>query len=176
MKIKNLGSSGVKIVFDNNIVVYFNPSTAENEDKADMIFLTNKDNNPELTSLIKPDTHLFFPDKTGFNSNNIHVMEEKQVLSVNNFQVIAFPAKKTLLGYVVSYKGKTIYYSGENSIIPEMKNLKNINIAFFPSWNNNFSEIASFFKPDALILLDNDDNNIDYKNSVVLKKNEIKII
>ena len=59
-------------------------------------------------------------------------------------------------GYVITFGGKRVYVAGDTENIPEMKNLKNIHIAFLPMnlpytmTPKMVAEAAGMFKPEIL--------------------------
>ena len=43
------------------------------------------------------------------------------------------------VGYIITIGGKSIYHAGDSDLIPEMKQIKNIEIAFLPIGNRDFT-------------------------------------
>lgn len=195
MRVKYLGSSSVMVDFD-GAIIYFDPKNiGEEHEKADMIFVSHKHSGhfsiPDINMLLKPTTHLFVPDNTGFNSSNVHVVGEKQVFGFNDFNVLTIPSyninkgfhlKGAGVGYVVSRKGLSVYHAGDTDFVPEMKFLKNINVAFLPvegSHTMNAEEAgiaASDFRPDLVVPIhhDGEARPVPYHSVLFLKKGESK--
>lgn len=43
------------------------------------------------------------------------------------------------VGYIITINGKSIYHTGDSDLIPEMKKIKNIELAFLPVGNRDFT-------------------------------------
>lgn len=116
--------------------------------KADIILVTHQHQDhldKNAIALIKKETTVIIADKA---SQEIlgegQVMANGDTLTIKDIKIIAVPAYNTTKGrdkfhpkgrdngYVLYFGGKKIYIAGDTEDIPEMKNLKNIDIAFLP--------------------------------------------
>ncbi len=52
--------------------------------------------------------------------------------NINPVRLKAHPRENNWVGYVVNINGKQIYHAGDTDFIPEMKQLKNIDVAMLP--------------------------------------------
>jgi len=93
-----------------------------------------------------PQTKTFVSKSCSGQVDNAKVLMNGEVQAFGDISVKAVPAynivnkrdgnpyhpKGNGNGYVISYGGKNIYIGGDTENIPEMKELKNIDIAFLP--------------------------------------------
>ena len=77
------------------------------------------------------------------------------------------------VGYLVTVKGKTIYFAGDTDVIPEMKELGPIDVALLPCGdtytmdNRDAAEATKLIKPKVVIPMHTWDKGIDdFKNGI----------
>lgn len=156
--IEKINHSAIR-VRGKNIVIYFDPFMLGDGtmDKADIICVSHEHHDhcsPEdIKKIIKNDTVIVtinaVPEilkdlsvekiilvKPG---DNIEVMgvkiEAAPAYNINKFRspgVPFHPPQDGKVGFVVEIDGVRIYHAGDTDNIPEMKNLKNIDVAFLP--------------------------------------------
>lgn len=86
--------------------------------------LSCKDVLPETAHLIKPNIHI---DLDIFSFDTLFAYNTPEGRSIRKFH-----AKDVFLGFVFQIGGKKLYFAGDTDIIPEMRDLKDIDIAFLP--------------------------------------------
>ncbi len=112
--------------------------------QADYILITHTHGDhfapPIIEKLKKPSTVILAPDSVTLQG--ITIINNGETKRLGDFQVEAVPAYNLTAsrlqfhpkgdgnGYVVTYGGKRIYIAGDTEGIPEMKALKNIDVAF----------------------------------------------
>ncbi len=112
--------------------------------QADYILITHTHGDhfapPIIEKLKKPSTVILAPDSVTLQG--ITIINNGETKKLGDFQVEAVPAYNLTAsrlqfhpkgdgnGYVVTYGGKRIYIAGDTEAIPEMKALKNIDVAF----------------------------------------------
>lgn len=117
--------------------------------KADFILVTNKQldhfDDYAIHVLTAPYTELIIPKDIWYQMRIGNVMENNMYMKIDHNSVIyCVPAyniskknakrhpKGLWNGYVLDFDGFRIYIAGDTEYIPEMKELKNISIAFLP--------------------------------------------
>jgi L-ascorbate metabolism protein UlaG (beta-lactamase superfamily) len=139
----------------NGYVIYFDPARSSGSfdflPKADMILVTHEHGDhldPKLIEDIKkPGTLLFCNQNSLSKVSWGMVMKAGDRQEINNIIIEALPAynivhestpgnpfhpKGVGLGYVLTIGGKRFYVAGDTENTPEMKALKNIDVAFLP--------------------------------------------
>jgi L-ascorbate metabolism protein UlaG (beta-lactamase superfamily) len=125
------------------------PGDFEGLPSADLILITHAHGDhfdpPTITKLSKPDTELFAPAAVAATFKSAHVLTNGQSTTWHEWKIDAVPAynikrgpapgklyhpKGWGNGYVLTYGGKRFYFSGDTEAIPEMRALKNIDVAF----------------------------------------------
>jgi L-ascorbate metabolism protein UlaG (beta-lactamase superfamily) len=139
----------------NNFVIYIDPvrtsGSYENLPKADMILVTHEHGDhldPDLIKTLRKDATIMFSNENAAASVSwTKVMKAGDINIVNGITIMAVPAyniknmrapgqpfhpKGVGNGYVITIGDKKFYVAGDTENIPEMKNLKNIDVAFLP--------------------------------------------
>ena len=153
--IKWLGHATFEIE-SNGLVIYTDPFVlTPGCEKADLILITHEHfdhcDKDKIRELIKDDTVIVAPVSCNLKLNNLGVKVEAvsnfQKLSVKGVLIESIPAyninkfkapgkvfhpKGEGNGYVFEVNGTRIYIAGDTDFIPEMKGLKEIDIALLP--------------------------------------------
>ncbi len=143
------GSACIRI--NSGITIYFDPvnlSEEHIEHKADLILLTHSHDDhfsvETLEKLVKPTTIIVCPidcEETLLQDHfdfNLYVVKPGEIVKLNQVKIKAIPAYSTSahpnseswLGYVIDIINFRLYHTGDSGFIPEMEDLKNIDIAF----------------------------------------------
>jgi len=172
-KIHWLGHASFRI--DGPKVIYIDPwklpqSTLSK--KADMILVTHSHfdhfSKEDIEKIRTNNTVLFLSrDVAGKMKGNVISMEPGKKVEKDGITVEAVPAynpnkkfhpkKEGWMGYIVTVGGVRIYHAGDTDFIPEMKELKNIDIALLPIGGTytmdakEAAEAANAFKPAVVI-------------------------
>ena len=132
-------------------VLYLDPAQGnfDNRPPADYILITDIHGDhmaPQIVDkLKKPGTEIVAPQAVAEKVSGTTVIAYGQTRKLGPFSVEAIPAYNLTrgpsagklfhdrgrgCGYVITYGGKRFYFSGDTEAIPEMKALKNIDVAF----------------------------------------------
>jgi L-ascorbate metabolism protein UlaG (beta-lactamase superfamily) len=132
-------------------VLYLDPSQGSYEGlpKADLILITDIHGdhmNPKAIAMVeKPRTTILAPEAVSKTVTKASVIRNGESRTVGKWQIQATPAynlkrgsepgklfhdKGRGNGYVLTYGGKRFYFSGDTEGVPEMRSLKNIDVAF----------------------------------------------
>ena len=132
--------------------VYIDPARPSNFTglpKADLILITHAHGDhmdpTSIAKLSKPSTEIFAPAAVAKTVTNAHVITNGKSATWGAWKIEAVPMynlkrgpapgklyhpKGWGNGYVLTYGGKRFYFSGDTANIPEMRALKNIDVAF----------------------------------------------
>jgi len=177
---------------------------SEFSDKADLILVTHLHTDhcdpAQIQKSRKPDTVVIAPSdcvsKIGGNVKTLKAGEETKVGNIHVKAVEAYGVKRFRspgnpfhpkglgVGYLITAEGKTIYHAGDTDFIPEMRQLKNIDVALLPSGdtytmdNSDAAEAALAFKPRVVIPMHRwDTNPAELKEKIEAKSNiEVMIL
>ena len=136
-------------------VIYVDPSRIvadyKNLPKADLILVTH--HHPDhcdpiaVNEVQKEDTKIVVSSKAGSRLNKGMIVYNTQVIVLDGFRIEAVPAYNIVHkdnkgeyrhpkgegnGYIITIGDKRIYIAGDTENIPEMKNLRRIDVAFLP--------------------------------------------
>lgn len=140
-----LGHASFKIVSDSK-VIYIDPWKLKDDQKADLILITHSHmdhlSESDIGSLRKEDTVIMGPPDVAAKVPGTIEVAPGDVKDVGWARVEAHPAynpKKKFhpasnrwVGFVADIKGYRIYHSGDTDVIPEMKRVRNIDVALLP--------------------------------------------
>lgn len=190
-KIKYLGHASLKIITNEQIIIYIDPYVGEYEDEADIILVTHEHMDHNQVNLVPKKNNTII-----IRENNLKVGYMYHKTSIHGIEIEAVEAynykhdKNTSVGYIIRFDGNTIYVAGDTSITNHMKTLLpnyNIDYAFLPVdgiYNMDAfeaCECANIIKPKYAIpyhtnpteLFDIEiANKFKYKNRIILKLNE----
>jgi L-ascorbate metabolism protein UlaG (beta-lactamase superfamily) len=131
-------------------VIYTDPFRIKDKDaaeKADIILITHEHqdhcSSEDVRKIAKAETIIVTtPSCAPKLSGNVKIIRKGDTIEIAGVKVEAVPAynvdkkyhpkEHDGVGYVVTIKGLRLYLAGDTDHIPEMKALKNINIAFLP--------------------------------------------
>jgi L-ascorbate metabolism protein UlaG (beta-lactamase superfamily) len=139
----------------NNFIVYIDPVRSmgkyEGMPKADLVLVTHEHYDHLDASLIKdlskPETMVICNEASVSKIPSAQVMKNGEKKNIKGIEVEAIPAynivnmrspgqpfhpKGTGNGYIITFGDKRIYVAGDTENTPEMKALKNIDVAFLP--------------------------------------------
>jgi L-ascorbate metabolism protein UlaG (beta-lactamase superfamily) len=152
MKLQWLGHASWKIK-TNGTLIYVDPYQGEYDEEADIILSTHSHSDhcdPSKIHMVKvektviiapadcaskigsPVKSLKTGEKTEFGSITI---EAVAAYNVKRFRSpgVPFHPKDLGVGYLINAEGKTVYHVGDSDFIPEMRDLKNIDVLLIPS-------------------------------------------
>jgi L-ascorbate metabolism protein UlaG (beta-lactamase superfamily) len=153
LKITFIGHSTLMFTFVGK-TIHVDPVSAEADytdmPKADLILLTHEHGDHFDTKVIKmlrkPDTQLVLTKACAEKVAGL-VMANGDVQTVGGFKIEAVPAYNIVHersagnpfhpkgignGYIITFSDKRVYVAGDTENTPEMKQLRNIDIAFLP--------------------------------------------
>ena len=143
--IKWLGHAGFKI--DGERIVYIDPFKINETEPAGIIIITHEHFDhlsPEDIKKIQTGntTIVTTPDCYSKVSGNVKTISPGKSLIVDGVKIESVPAyninkqfhpkANAWMGVVITINGKRIYHAGDTDNIPEMSNLKNIDVALLP--------------------------------------------
>ncbi|PIN86596.1 Zn-dependent hydrolase [Candidatus Woesearchaeota archaeon CG10_big_fil_rev_8_21_14_0_10_44_13] len=143
------GQSG--FLLKNDKTIYIDPFKISGSEKADIILITHEHSDhcsiEDIKKIIKPETIIVtVPDcqskLSGMEIANVTLVKPGNRLNIKGTLIETVPAynlnkkfhpkENEWVGYIITINGKRIYHAGDTDYIPEMKNLKNIDIAMVP--------------------------------------------
>jgi L-ascorbate metabolism protein UlaG (beta-lactamase superfamily) len=157
LDVQKLNHASVKI--KNSTVIYFDPFKILDKDaeRADLVLISHEHfdhcSPEDLKKIIGPDTVLITIPACKENLMSLPVKETKYIkpgeqMEIRGIKIEAVPAYNInkfmspgvpfhppgdgKVGFVVTIDGVRVYFAGDTDNIPEMRNFKNIDIAFLP--------------------------------------------
>jgi L-ascorbate metabolism protein UlaG (beta-lactamase superfamily) len=172
VKVEWLGHASFKI-FD-KLKIYIDPFDLKGEqEKADLIFVTHEHYDhcsiADIKKLVKDDTVIIITEDCIAKLREFKVFpvlpgKSYEVKGIKFQTVPAYNLAKAFhtkasnwVGYVIEIEGVKIYHAGDTDFVPEMKDLKGIDIALMPvggTYTMNAEEAAkavNSFKPKIAI-------------------------
>ncbi len=154
LKIAVIGHGSVMFTHDGK-TIHVDPWSKQGDysklPKADLILITHEHQDhldlDAISKIMKADTKIVINPKCSEKLPNATVMKNGDIVSFAGLQVEAVPAynivhkrdngqpfhpKGSGNGYVITFGAKRVYVAGDTENIPEMKALKNIDVAFLP--------------------------------------------
>lgn len=140
-----LGHAGFKITGEK--IVYIDPFKISETEPADIIIVTHEHFDhlsPDDIKKIQTGKTIIIttPDCYSKVSGNVKTISPGITVNVDGIKIEAVPAYNSnkqfhpkangWIGVIVTINGKRIYHAGDTDNIPEMSNLKNIDIALLP--------------------------------------------
>ena len=154
LKLTFIGHGTLMFTF-NNKVIHIDPVSGyadyENMPKADLILITHEHGDhldkKAVTSILKDNTKIILSEICAETITDGIVMKNGDQKTLFDIKIEAVPAYNVVNkrsngfpfhpkgrgnGYVLTLGNKRVYIAGDTENTPEMKNLKNIDIAFLP--------------------------------------------
>lgn len=150
LDITRIAHSCFKIIASNR-VFYFDPFQIPQGEKADYVFISHEHYDhcsiADIRKIIKPETIIVTVPDCQSKLSGLPVKEVKLVnpgdkFSLPHCEVMVVPAyninkqfhmkDNQWVGFIVKINGKILYHTGDTDVIPEMKNLKGIDIMLVP--------------------------------------------
>jgi len=149
MKISWLGHATFKIITNSGTIIYLDPyEIPTGLEKADIIISSHSHGDhmdgASIREISKDSTIVIGPESESdnlakFNGKGLKFGEIFEVEDVKIQLVPAYtikkrshPKRKGWAGIIIKTEGKRIYHAGDTERIPEMKDLKNIDVAMLP--------------------------------------------
>lgn len=151
VKIEWLGQSGFKITDTDTI--YIDPFNAKTDEKADIILITHEHYDhcsiKDMQKLVRENTTIVTVadcqsklSTVVSGIKGVKIVRPGSKLTIGNVSIEAVPAyninkqahpkANEWVGFIVTIKGKRLYHAGDTDLIPEMKNITNIDVALLP--------------------------------------------
>ena len=145
VEIKWLGHASFRLI--GSKIIYIDPWQINDGDKADLILITHDHYDhlsvDDVDQLKKEDTLIITTvDCARKFSGNIKIVKAGDNINVNNVKIEVIsayninkrfhPKQNSWVGYVVELDNERIYHAGDTDLIPEMENLRKIDVALLP--------------------------------------------
>jgi len=149
VKIDWLGHSSFKIT--DKKVIYIDPYNIPPDEKADIILITHSHSDhcsvEDIKGIVREGTIIIIPPDcqsklSGIQCVDVHLVKPGKKIGALGTIIEAAPAynlnknfhekANEWVGYIINIEGKRIYHAGDTDFIPEMKELKNIDVAMLP--------------------------------------------
>lgn len=160
--------SSIKLIGSKNL--YFDPIKQNKENDADYIFITHTHwdhfNEEDILKIKKDSTKIIGPKdieetciKIGFSKENIILLNPEQEIKLDDINIKTVrayninkdfhPKENNWLGYIINFDNKTYYIPGDTDVIPEMNDIKKIDVCFIPiggTYTMNAKEASDIVK------------------------------
>ena len=192
-----IGHGSLMMTFDNK-VIYIDPTNMFGDytkmPKADLILVTHEHgdhlDSKAIEQVWKDNTALVLTAVCAKNLGKGDIMSNGDTRTILGITISAVPAynlskpfhpRGTGNGYVLQFGNKKVYVAGDTENIPEMANLKNIDIAFLPM-NLPYTmtpamvaEAARVFKPRILYPYHFGETNTDELVNLLKNEKDIEV-
>jgi len=185
------------------MVIYVDPHEGEYAKEADLILVTHSHfdhcNTSKINEIRKDETTVIAPaDAASKIGGKVEVLKPGDRAAVGDVSVTAVQAynfkrfrspgtpyhpRGLGVGYLITAEGKTIYHAGDTDFIPEMRELRNIDLALLPSGgtytmdNPEAAEAALAINPRMVVPMHRwDTDPTDFKKAVEAKSQSIKVV
>lgn len=185
------------------IIIYIDlEKYSEPPEKADLILVTHSHTDhcdpSKIKTIRKEDTVIIAPEdcvpKIGGNVKTLKTGEETTVDNIKVRAVEAYNYKRFRspgtpyhpkgygVGYLITVEGKTIYHAGDTDFIPEMQQLRQVDVALIPSGgtytmdNPEAAEAALAINPKVVVPMHRWDKNPEEFRKKVEAKSDIKVV
>ena len=188
--VKWYGHSSVKLEY-NSRAIFIDPLNVGSE-KADYILITHFHQNHyslgDIKKLKKENTIIVTPvDCPAEIPGSVISMKPNTSVTLHKITITAIPAynlggkpyhprSNNWIGYILDIDGTRIYHSGDTDDIPEMKKIKNIDLALLPVSGRSVmnarkaAEVANSFKPNIAIPIHWDHDRSLMQDAAIFKK------
>jgi L-ascorbate metabolism protein UlaG (beta-lactamase superfamily) len=174
----------------------------ETSEKADIILVTHNHGDhcspPKIEKLRKENTVIIAPkDCAKRIGGPVRTLKPEEEIAIDNIVIKAVEAynvkrfkpsgkpwhpKGYGVGYLIRIEGKTIYHAGDTDFIPEMRKLKNIDLALLPTGdkytmdNSEAAEAAIFIKPKIAMAMHTWEKDREEFKQKTEAKSKIKVV
>lgn len=173
----------------------------ETSEKADIILVTHNHGDhcspPKIEKLRKKDTVVVAPKDCAKRIDGVKTLKPDEEITVDGVKIVAIEAYNTKrfkpsgkpwhprgygVGYLIKAEGKTIYHAGDTDFIPEMRSLKNIDLALLPTGdkytmdNTEAAEAAVAIKPKTAMAMHTWETDREEFKKKVEAKSGIKVV
>ena len=148
---------------ENGKVIYIDPLAISNTDKADYIFITHAHLDhfsiKDIQKILKPETYIICPKRVAkrLGNYNYKIREVKpgDIFYLDDNLIVeavcaynlkpallwlkAHPKSKQNVGYVLNIESVRIYHTGDSDYIPEMEDIRDINLILVPIGGDNLT-------------------------------------
>lgn len=145
IELKGLGHASFKVKFK-DYVIYIDPYNIEDDEPADLILITHEHYDhcsPNDINKLTTEKTLIIAPKSAASKlrGNVRVtkVDDKIELGICIIESVeAYNTDKPFhprglgVGYIININNTRIYHTGDTDLIPEMKKIIDIDIAFFP--------------------------------------------
>lgn len=139
-----LGHASFKLTGEK--IIYIDPYEISETEKADIILITHTHHDhlsmDDIEKIRKLDTVIFAPEDAKSKLSDFKSVKPYQFFNVGKIKIETVPAynldkefhpeEKNWVGYVIEINGERIYHAGDTDLIPEMSELKDIDVALLP--------------------------------------------
>jgi len=176
--------------------------TVDTTEKADIILVTHNHGDhcspPKIQKLTKKDTVTIAPkDCAKRMKGNVKILKPQEKIALGSVTIEAVEAynvkrfkptgkpwhpKGYGVGYLIRTEGKTIYHAGDTDLIPEMRQLHDIDLALLPSGdkytmdNADAAEATILIKPKTVMPMHSWETNREDFKKKVNAKSKIEVI
>ncbi len=139
-----LGHASFKLTGEK--IIYIDPYEISETEKADIILITHTHHDhlsmDDIEKIRKLDTVIFAPEDARGKLSDFKSVKPYQFFNVGKIKIETVPAynldkefhpeEKNWVGYVIEFDKQRIYHAGDTDLIPEMSELKDIDVALLP--------------------------------------------